>query len=76
LAVVWKVGAKQFKHFATFAKSFQVVESFSSAKQCLLYKIGVEVRKARVRECSVELLSFKKRKQSVMLNNLNLICYS
>jgi hypothetical protein len=62
LAVVWKVGVKQFEHFVTFAKSFQVVESFGSAEQCLVYRIGVEVGEARVGKYSVKLLGFKKSK--------------
>ena len=59
---MWKVGAKQFKHLATFAKLFEVVEGFGCAEQGLLCGIGVEVGEARVGESGVELLSFEKGK--------------
>lgn len=68
-----KVGAKQFKQLATFAELFEVIEGFGGAEQCLLCRIGVEVREARVGESGVELLDFKKGKRSVALDDLNLI---
>ena len=70
---MWKVGAKHSKHLAAFAKSFEVVQGFSGAEQCLLCGIGVEVGEARVGECGVVLLGFKKGKRSVALDNFNLI---
>jgi hypothetical protein len=73
VAVVWKVGAKQFKHLATFAKLFEVVEGFGGAEQCLLCGIRVEVGEARVGESGVELLGFKKGKRFVALDDLNQI---
>jgi hypothetical protein len=76
LAVVWKFGAKQFKHFTTFAKSFEIVEGFGDAEQSLLWRIEVEVGEACVGKRGVELLGFKKSKRSVALDDLNLICCS
>lgn len=42
---MWKVGAKQFKHLATFAKLFEVVEGFGGAEQCLLCGLGLKLGK-------------------------------
>ena len=73
---MWKVDVKQFKHLATFAKLFEVVEGFSNAEQCLLCGIEFQIGEAHVRESGIKLLDFKKGKRSVTLNGFNLICYS
>lgn len=59
---MWEIGTKLFKHLATFAKFFDIVEGFGRTEQRLFCRIGAEVRVAGVSESSVKLLGFKKGK--------------
>lgn len=70
---MWEIGTKLFKHLATFAKLFDIVEGFGRTEQCLFCRIEAKVRVAGISKRSVKLLGFKKGKRSVALDDLNFL---